>query len=353
MKLYINKNCSGYFWSESNLPENDEGQADKCTFRMERSSGISHHSALLKGLMSSSQYSYCLAKDNGNFILALNKIPESRKDTFGRSISVTLIFMTEKRAELSLICKILFDYFENALDFSTLIDKCFASDIMSNPPSVICNWIKLRGYLDRISKQKINPKDIPLLQNVSQQLLIVSPDCPRLMSELGFKESEIKKAEIVLSSMSRPILLPLDINGNTEVEVAKESVAENCELSNPVKDEKDTVIEASKDDSNQSGSPAEMRDDFEKSSSDSEECQVLQEEVLNKLEAEIEALERIKDTLAKDYAGMSKSIEWLANEHSQLADLVNGYIKKFKVLVISNYVLAIAILLSIIVYIIK
>lgn len=198
MKLFINKNCSGYHWFEVLLPETGQLVEQDKYIRMCPAGTINEDSAILKGLRMSGQYSYCLAKENSRYLLALNNLPEKRTDPDGRHISVTMIFVAENEPDRIMLLKILFDYLEGVESFSTRVNDCFVSSIMSNPPSVLCDWIKFDTYLTELSTRNFVPEVGSILSGLKGRLLIASPDSQRTMKDLGFKMGEIDNAVNVI-----------------------------------------------------------------------------------------------------------------------------------------------------------
>lgn len=210
MKLFINKNCSGYHWYEVLLPETGQLVEPDKYIRMGPARAINEDSAILKGLRMSGQYSYCLAKENGRYVLALNNLPEKRTDPDGRHISVTMIFVAENEPDRIMLLKILFDYLEDSESFSTRVNDCFVSSIMSNPPSVLCDWIKFDTYLTELSTRNFAPEVGSILPELKGRLLIASPDSQRTMKDLGFKMSEIDNAvNVIQLNTSSAWLSPL------------------------------------------------------------------------------------------------------------------------------------------------
>lgn len=198
MKLFINKNCSGYHWFEVLLPETGQLEEQDKYIRMSPAGTINEDSDILKGLRMSGQYSYCLAKENGRHLLALNNLPEKRTDPDGRHISVTMIFVEENGPDRVMLFKILFDYLEGVKSFSTRVNDCFVSSIMSNPPSVLCDWGKFDTYLTELSMRNFAPEVSSILPGLKGRLLIASPDSQRTMRDLGFKMNEIDNAVNVI-----------------------------------------------------------------------------------------------------------------------------------------------------------
>lgn len=235
MKLFINKNCSGYHWFEVLLPEIGQLAEQNKYIRMCPAGTINEDSAILKGLRMSGQYSYCLAKENGRYLLALNNLPEKRTDPDGRHISVTMIFVAENKPDRIMLFKILFNYLEGVESFSTRVNDCFVSSIISNPPSVLCDWIKFGTYLTELSLRNFAPEVGSILPGLKGRLLIASPDSQRTMRDLGFKMGEIDNAvKVIQLKTSQEWLSPVAGNGEKpivrqqpETASPKEEILEN------------------------------------------------------------------------------------------------------------------------------
>lgn len=242
MKLFINKNCSGYHWFEVLLPETGQLAEQDKYIRMYPAGAINEDSAILKGLRMSGQYSYCLAKENGRYILALNNLPEKRTDPDGRHISVTMIFVAENEPDRITLLKILFDYLEGVESFSTRVNDCFVSSIMSNPPSVLCDWIKFDTYLTELSTRNFAPGVGSILPGIRGSLLIASPDSQRTMKDLGFKMSEIDNAvKVIQLNTSSKWLSPLTEKGEKTI------VYQRTETQPPIEENPKDLVQEDKE----------------------------------------------------------------------------------------------------------
>lgn len=204
MLLYICKNCSGYHWFQCQLPDSYECDNVTPIIQMGRVTNNITDIELIRKLRISAQYDYCFIKDEKKFILALNNIPEHRRGNDGRPISIRLIFIAEPSQKI-LLFKILLDMVCNFTSFATLLDKCFRQSLESD--CVLCSWKNLSGYFEKLGKQKVSQTIVPSLSQISGKLIAASPESTRTMRELGFSDSEIKKAIRLLSTSNTAQLL--------------------------------------------------------------------------------------------------------------------------------------------------
>lgn len=194
MILYINKNCSGYHWHECSLPDIEEFDGENTIITIARCSSQNvRRSNLVSKLMVNSDYEYCLAKDDGIYLLALNDIPENeRVDDFNRPIQVTLIFVAEKQDEHAILLKILLDRIKSFKRFSEQLNECFVSNI--DEGCVLCRWHILAPYLKNIKARSLTRDATSRLLTDNTRLLAAKGDT-RALKEFGFSDSEIKIAK--------------------------------------------------------------------------------------------------------------------------------------------------------------
>ena len=202
MLLYIYKNCSGYHWFQSSLP--DTFEKDYTSIEFEPVTAVTDNE-LLNKLRMSAQYDYCFAKQNDKYILALNGIPElQRHDDYDRPIFVKLIFISDSSRRL-LLFKILLDRIKNLESFAEQIESCFQHNLEKS--CILCSWRKLSEYFEKLGKQKVSQTIVPLLSKINGKLIAASDNSERTMRELGFSDSEIKKAIRLLSTSNTAQLL--------------------------------------------------------------------------------------------------------------------------------------------------
>lgn len=195
MILYINKNCSGYHWFQCQLPDVPYHDGMEPIIRMGHAATSSTDVALIAKLRMFNQYDYCFVEQENKYILALNNIPERRRDDYGRPISIKLIIVADSSQKVMLF-KMLFDMVEDFNRFAKYIDSCFGSDLMAG--CILCSWKKLSAYFEELGERKFTRSVAPILFRLNGRLLMASPDSARTMKELGFKDAEINRAISVL-----------------------------------------------------------------------------------------------------------------------------------------------------------
>lgn len=198
MLLYINKNCCGYHWFKSLLPDTYDCADNSPSLEIER---VTEESAtnmpLVNKLRMSAQYDYCFAKQGDKYILALYGIPElNRRDNMGRPIHVNLIFIADSSQKL-LLFNMLLDRV-NALDsFAKQIELCFQHSL--DKGCILCSWKKLSEYF----KSRYN-RNAQLFPKTDDSLLAAKGDQRALMG-FGFSDSEIKRANNRLLNLKEEI----------------------------------------------------------------------------------------------------------------------------------------------------
>lgn len=198
MILYINKNCSGYHWYQCQLPDVPYQDGMEPIIRMGHATTSSTDVAVIAKLRMFNQYDYCFVEQENKYILALNNIPERRKDDYGRPISIKLIFVADAKQRV-LLFKMLFDKVEDFDRFARNIDPCFGNDLMAG--CILCSWKKLSAYFEELGERKFTQSVAPVLSGLSGRLLMASPNSARTMKELGFKDAEINRAISVLANI--------------------------------------------------------------------------------------------------------------------------------------------------------
>lgn len=187
MKIYINRNCSGFHWFEGNFPPNEE------VLKMNYAKPVSEGLKLLGKIMLYAQYEVCLAYENETYILSLNNIPEKeRKDSFGRPLSMQLVFVDKN---LELLWKVLFLRLQQFEIFSEEISNCFASVIAADPPYVRCKKVLFEKVLDSCREKELSKDAEQVVAKASGRLLFVNSDSRTTMKNIGFSENEVLNAE--------------------------------------------------------------------------------------------------------------------------------------------------------------
>ena len=187
MKIYINKNCSGFHWFEGDFSSNEE------VLKMNYAQPVSEGMKLLEKIMLYAQYEVCLAHENRVYILSLNNIPEKeRKDSFGRPLSMQLVFVDEN---LELLWKVLFLRLQQFEEFSEEISKCFAAVIAADPPYVRCRKALLESIFSSCFQKALSQDAEQVVAKASGRLLFVNSDSRTTMKNIGFSENEVLNAE--------------------------------------------------------------------------------------------------------------------------------------------------------------
>lgn len=187
MKIYLNKNCSGYHWFEGTISGTDE------IISMNYAKPVPESMPILKGLMLHSQYEACMVQENGMYILSLNNIPEhKRTDEFGRPISLQIVFLNK---DVEPLWKILFNRLQYYKEFSDLLSKCFVSVIASDPQYVRCKKSLIDELLDSCYTKSFSDKASEFVNKNHRRLLYINNGSRTVMTNIGFSEDEILNAE--------------------------------------------------------------------------------------------------------------------------------------------------------------
>lgn len=187
MKVYLNKNCSGYHWFETEV----SGCEDFIS--MNYAQPAPESMPILKGLMLHSQYEMCLSCENGTYILSINNIPEhKRTDEIGRPISLQIVFLSKNVEQL---WKILFYRMQYDKMFSELLSKCFVSVMAAEGQFVRCDLRLLHELLNSCYAKGFSDQALKISSRKNEKLLYVNKGSRLVMNNIGFSEDEIKKAE--------------------------------------------------------------------------------------------------------------------------------------------------------------
>ena len=187
MKIYINRNCSGFHWFEGDFSANEE------ILKMNYAKPVPENMERLKKVMLYTQHELCLAYENGMYILSLNNIPEiERKDSYGRPLSMQLVLVDEN---IGLLWKILFYRLQQFENFSKEMSDCFASVLVADPPYVRCKKTLLENLFNSCSKKELSEDAKKIISGTTGRLLFVNDESRTTMKNVGFLENEILKAE--------------------------------------------------------------------------------------------------------------------------------------------------------------
>lgn len=138
MKLYFNRNFSGYNWYEINdvlnrqdklyytVNENSDYSPDALFMKAERTDEYQTISSLtLYG-----SYDAVFLKDGNGYVLAIKGIKEERTDEFGRGLNMGVIFIGDDN-EFTLLHKILLYFISDKSKFSEEITALFTNSVDS------------------------------------------------------------------------------------------------------------------------------------------------------------------------------------------------------------------------------
>lgn len=187
MRIYINRNCSGFHWFEGDFPPNGN------FLSMNYARPVPEGMRLLERIMLYAQYEVCLAYENETYILSLNNIPEKeRKDNFGRPLSMQIVFVNKN---LELLWKILFLRLQQFENFSEEMSKCFVSVLVADPPYVRCSKSLLESIFSSCLQKALSKDAEQVVAKASGRLLFVNSDSRTTMKNIGFSEKEVLNAE--------------------------------------------------------------------------------------------------------------------------------------------------------------
>lgn len=187
MKIFLNKNCSGYHWFEGKISGCEEYVS------MQYAEPVPKSMEILRGLMLHSQYETCLAYEQSFYILSLNNLPEHRRtDEFGRPISLQIVFLSKNVEQL---WKVLFYRLQYKKIFSDLLSKCFVSVMATDDQFVRCNVHSLENLLNSCYAKSFSDAALNISSRENERLLYVNRNSRLVMNNIGFSEDEIKKAE--------------------------------------------------------------------------------------------------------------------------------------------------------------
>lgn len=187
MKIYLNKNCSGYHWFECIISDCEE------FILMNYAEPVHKSMPILRGLMLHSQYEICMACEKELYILSLNNLPEHRRiDEFGRPISLQIVFLSKNVEEL---WKILFYRLQYDKIFSDSLSKCFDSVMAADGQFVRCNVHLLDDLLNSCYAKGFSDMALKILSRNNEKLLYVNKRSRLVMNNIGFSEEEVEKAE--------------------------------------------------------------------------------------------------------------------------------------------------------------
>lgn len=142
--IYININCSGYYWWQLTNFEFKEGRVNFTKPSMDSLK------KLCQSLMSSEVPSFWIVKGEGQYFLGINKVPEKvRRDTYNRPLMANIVFVDEKLETLQKILSFWFTYPIAFADYFT--NGC----VKIGTTSPICLIDKLKEALDKMSKTDI------------------------------------------------------------------------------------------------------------------------------------------------------------------------------------------------------
>lgn len=221
MKLLVNKNCSGYHWFGCKLT------GDEQYIKMYEEQSVNQVSSFLGGLRIYGQFEYCLIRDKGAYLLAINNLHEKERDVFGRPISIKMIFIGDEN-HAQLLLKILLTALEDFNSFSDRMNSCFASSSMSHPIYVRCDWEKLHAFIEEINARTLSATSKKVLENEKMNLIAVSKESLAMgKNGLGFNDSEINKAKAALALLDSDKYFLTTPPADSEQEVVSEIVPEN------------------------------------------------------------------------------------------------------------------------------
>lgn len=214
MKIYINRNCSGFHWFEGDFSAN-EG-----ILKMNYAKPVPENMERLKKIMLYTQHELCLACENGMYILSLNNIPEiERKDSFGRPLSMQLVLVDEN---IGLLWKVLFYRLQQFEYFSKEISDCFASVLVAAPPYVRCKKTLLESLFNSCSEKEFSEDAKKIVSGTTGRLLFVNDESRTTMKNVGFSENEILKAEHSLKQCEHIQWLVEPVLGPDPIRILKE-----------------------------------------------------------------------------------------------------------------------------------
>lgn len=179
MIIYLNKNCNGFKWYAI---ENLDSEEDV----IEMTKPTNKDYPTLGKLMLYADYEYILLKENGAYILSIDNIPESYNDSFGRSLSMKIIFIDNSYDS---IMKILLAYIGYKDDF----EKRMASFFYREKTAVSCELKKLKDCLSSIYEVNYIEGSFSHYKNSKLMLIQTWNTAEIITKHFGFDYSNVKK----------------------------------------------------------------------------------------------------------------------------------------------------------------
>lgn len=349
MKIYINRNCSGFHWFEGDFPPKEE------VLKMNYAKPVSEGMKLLEKIMLYAQYEICLAYENETYILSLNNIPEKeRKDSFGRPLSMQLVFVDKN---LELLWKVMFyrlQYFES---FAKEISDCFASVLVADPPYVKCKKTLLENLFNSYSKKVLSEDAKKIVSRATGRLLFVNDESRTTMKNIGFSENEILKAKHSLKQCEQiqwliePTLDPNPIeklrseneslkNDIEDLKTENKSPDEIKNLKNKLEVSENTLIQERLSNEILKGVNKKQQKQIEQYTKRIEELMKSQNPSENSLFEKIEVLERELNEIKSENASLLEE----KTEMRKLIEEKNRKILRFKLLSIGLGIVSILLL---------
>jgi len=141
-QIYINKNCSGYYWWELDSATSEvDGHERVSLVKMD---ALPH--GFLGDIMIRGVFPYWFFRDDGHFVLGINDIPESiRGDDSGVPLKERLVVIDD---DPQILQKMLFAWFSYPNEFVKCLDESFVAG-----GSIMCNvrlWDKMLQRMSRL-----------------------------------------------------------------------------------------------------------------------------------------------------------------------------------------------------------
>ncbi len=142
MIIYLNKNCNGFKWFA--LENLEESEPNVLMTSPENSASY----PTLGNIMLWEDFSIILIHENDSYILSLDGLEESGKDSFGRPLNMKIIFID---SDYEKIRSILFAYTGYKQTFDERINEIFSRE----SGGIRCNTDLLKSTLDNIYNTEI------------------------------------------------------------------------------------------------------------------------------------------------------------------------------------------------------
>ncbi|MBQ2970640.1 MAG: hypothetical protein IJE15_09695 [Bacteroidaceae bacterium] len=193
MKLYVNKNFSGYRWFEIGELTNSPDE-----IALEQAKRNPDMSAIYAKLMTYDIYDYVFLADGDELILAIRGIEDSRRDAMGRQLNISAIFHERNNiAGFESLHKILLAYLSDTKQFSGWFDSLFDPQTAQ-----LCFKAALlkKGIEKILNSHVISKRGVGGLEYNSSSIYSIASDytTDTIVEQLGLSRNSVERAKTTI-----------------------------------------------------------------------------------------------------------------------------------------------------------